>query len=298
MTTVDAANVQVFGVDGTSDDLDVPIKMVFREAQFVEDYQLCSINSINVGRVLFQCVHYIFLYFQIHGSDLEQRLPCYIPTGAAGHITSGCIARQLTGLDFELIACVNENDIIHRWLETGVFKAAGEVVQTTSNAMDIMMPYNIERLLYLLSGSDTHLVRQLMGDLESSGSFVTPPALRATAAKFMRSHRVTEEERMDMIRQVYTDSKFILCPHTATGVCGALRDASSHSTRPCVCLATATAAKFPKAVEKAGVSETPTQPASWKSLYESTEKDKSMGSDENWEAVLRQAIVSAYGKNA
>lgn len=47
-------NVHCYAVDGTSDDLDVPIKAVFSEPEYVAEHSLCSINSINWARILVQ----------------------------------------------------------------------------------------------------------------------------------------------------------------------------------------------------------------------------------------------------
>jgi hypothetical protein len=54
MSTVDAPNVHVVGVDGTSDDLDVPIRNVFNDAPFCAEHSIMSANSINVARILIQ----------------------------------------------------------------------------------------------------------------------------------------------------------------------------------------------------------------------------------------------------
>jgi threonine synthase len=54
MTTVHDENVHNFVVDGTSDDLDVPIKKIFADTNYVKKHNLCSINSINWARILVQ----------------------------------------------------------------------------------------------------------------------------------------------------------------------------------------------------------------------------------------------------
>jgi threonine synthase len=54
MVTVDAPNVHVIGVDGTSDDLDVPIRNVFLDGSYCERHHVMSANSINVARILIQ----------------------------------------------------------------------------------------------------------------------------------------------------------------------------------------------------------------------------------------------------
>ena len=71
-------------MDGTSDDLDIPIKKVFADTDFVEKHNLCSINSINWARILVQIAHYIYIYFQARKKTEKVRI--IVPTGAAGNI--------------------------------------------------------------------------------------------------------------------------------------------------------------------------------------------------------------------
>ena len=54
MTTVISGNVHNFAVEGTSDELDVPIKTVFADWEYKKRHNLCSINSLNWARVLVQ----------------------------------------------------------------------------------------------------------------------------------------------------------------------------------------------------------------------------------------------------
>ena len=52
-------------VDGSSDDLDIPIKRAYQDVEFVKKHNLFSINSINWARILIQMAHYYFAYFQV-----------------------------------------------------------------------------------------------------------------------------------------------------------------------------------------------------------------------------------------
>ena len=292
MTTVDEANVKVFGVDGTSDDLDEPIKQVFRDDAFVKKHNLCSINSINVGRVLFQCVHSLFCFFRAAKGDLKQSVRLYLPTGAGGNLCGGIIARRLSGLDLQFVVSVNENDIFHRWLTTGRFCPSKTVTPTSSSAMDIQSPYNIDRLLFFLSDGNTSLVRRLMDSLEQDGSFETPQALRGEAEKFLSSRRVTESERMSVMKDVWDSHDYLLCPHSAVGVHAALADIRAGSKCPAVCIATATIFKFPESASKAGISNLPAAPPAIASLAGKAEHQSFMPAGEDWEKLLRQAIES------
>ncbi|ROT85921.1 threonine synthase-like 2 [Penaeus vannamei] len=86
MTTVIEDNVHVYCVDGTSDELDEPIKRCFADEEFVAKHRLISINSINWGRIMAQVAHYFYTYYQLC-SFVGQPLKVVVPTGAAGNIT-------------------------------------------------------------------------------------------------------------------------------------------------------------------------------------------------------------------
>ncbi len=51
-------------VEGTSDDLDEPIKRVFADSSFASEHSLCSLNSINWARIMAQAAHFAFMYFE------------------------------------------------------------------------------------------------------------------------------------------------------------------------------------------------------------------------------------------
>ena len=52
--------------------------------------------------------------------------------------TAGLYAHKM-GLPVELVCAVNENDIVHRAISTGVFTMSELVQQTWSTAMDIQV---------------------------------------------------------------------------------------------------------------------------------------------------------------
>lgn len=66
MTSVIEDNVHVFRVEGTSDDLDAPIKSMFMDIPFKRRHHLTTINSINWGRVMVQTAHYVYSYLQVN----------------------------------------------------------------------------------------------------------------------------------------------------------------------------------------------------------------------------------------
>ncbi|KAK4306402.1 hypothetical protein Pmani_021781 [Petrolisthes manimaculis] len=172
MTTIMHDNVHIYRVEGNSDELDEPIKKCFRDESFVANHNLISINSINWGRVMVQIALYFYSYFRLCG-EVGEVVQLLVPTGAAGNITAGCIAQKM-GLPITMVATVNTNDIVARTLSCGDFSVKGEVVKSLAPAMDIQVPYNIERLLYLFTDQDRQRVRCLMEEFERENRVRVP----------------------------------------------------------------------------------------------------------------------------
>ena len=88
----------LFTVEGTSDDLDVPIKKVFSDTDFINKFNVCSINSINWARICVQIIHYIYCYFQCRQSP-DEKVKIIIPTGACGNV-SGIFFFSIRNIQF------------------------------------------------------------------------------------------------------------------------------------------------------------------------------------------------------
>ncbi|CAK9299041.1 unnamed protein product [Gordionus sp. m RMFG-2023] len=71
MTTVLDPNIHIFKVEGTCDDLDVPIHKCFQDPSLTDNpnFTLCCINSINLVRVLVQIVHHVYAYIKVSSVD-------------------------------------------------------------------------------------------------------------------------------------------------------------------------------------------------------------------------------------
>ena len=110
------ANVHVIGVQGTSDDLDVPIEACFRDAAFKSRHHLGSVNSVNIVRLLVQTVHFFYAYLRVEPAA-ARALPFAVPCGAGGHMAAGVLAIEM-GLPARILAATNANDALHRALST------------------------------------------------------------------------------------------------------------------------------------------------------------------------------------
>eukprot|EP00095_Tigriopus_kingsejongensis_P007045 maker-scaffold146_size311726-snap-gene-1.18 protein:Tk07045 transcript:maker-scaffold146_size311726-snap-gene-1.18-mRNA-1 annotation:"threonine synthase-like 2" len=255
MTTVMADNVHVYSGDGTSDDLDVPIKKVFQDESFVRTHNLCSINSINVARVLVQSVHYFYCFLQMQPKSSNAEMEFIVPTGACGNITGGLIARMM-GLPIKLVPVTNENDIVTRTLRDGNFSLAPDVHKSWACAIDIQCPYNLERIFYLVWNGDAQRVGQLMAEFESQGGLTLPSDLLEKLKPIITdSLSVSEKDILASIRACFEDHKYTICPHTAVGYFYASKSLPSGDGNQAaperVILSTASPLKFPEALDQA-----------------------------------------------
>jgi threonine synthase len=96
------------------------------------------------------------------------------------------------------VIATNDNDILARTLETGVYETRG-VIETTSPSMDIQVSSNFERLLFEASGRDASVVRGMQG-LRQSGRFTIgddaeddPQEIRRRDARRWRRRRPLSE---------------------------------------------------------------------------------------------------------
>ncbi|XP_054533975.1 threonine synthase-like 2 isoform X3 [Pan troglodytes] len=291
MTTVLKQNVHVFGVEGNSDELDEPIKTVFADVAFVKKHNLMSLNSINWSRVLVQMAHHFFAYFQCTPSLDTHPLPLVevvVPTGAAGNLAAGYIAQKI-GLPIRLVVAVNRNDIIHRTVQQGDFSLSEAVKSTLASAMDIQVPYNMERVFWLLSGSDSQVTRALMEQFERTQSVNLPKELHSKLSEAVTSVSVSDEAITQTMGRCWDENQYLLCPHSAVAVNYHYQqiDRQQPSTPRC-CLAPASAAKFPEAVLAAGL--TPETPAEIVALEHKETRCTLMRRGDNWMLMLRDTI--------
>lgn len=216
---VERPGVQALAVEGTFDDCQRMVKEAFADAR-PEAGRLSSANSINIGRLLPQTLYYVWAVARLGGPPVF-----VVPSGNLGNLTAGALAMR-AGLPVAgFVAAHNANDGFPRFLGGGDVPG-GASVRTLSNAMDVGVPSNLERLRSLFSDGD----------------------LRA----LVRGVAVTDAATLDAMRAVHEATGYLADPHTAVGLEAARRlRAAGDADRPVVVLSTAHPAKFPEAVEDA-----------------------------------------------
>jgi threonine synthase len=279
MTTVDAPNVHNVAIEGTFDDCQDLVKALFADEALRDRLRLGAMNSINWGRVLAQIPYYV---------DAARRVgPCdvVVPTGNFGNILAGWYAKRAGAPIERLVIASNSNDILARWVDTGVL-IASEVVPTLSPSMDIQVSSNHERLLFELNGRDGPRTADLLRRFRDIGSVETP------AAPGFLAGRATDDETLATIA-AYAARGYVADPHTAVGLHVAGRLALGVE-RPVVCMGTAHPAKFPDAVERAtGVR--PEMPERLAAVLEQPERYEVLPADLDW---LRRHVEDVTGQEA
>ncbi|XP_048876801.1 threonine synthase-like 2 isoform X1 [Brienomyrus brachyistius] len=292
MTTSLEDNVHVFAADGSSDDIDVPLRRLFADQDLVQNHGLMSLNSVNWARILVQLAH--FLYAYLHLSDLQkvkgQELPpieVVVPTGGAGNIAAGCIV-NLMGVPLRLVAMVNDNDIVHRVVQSGDYSMASSVKRTLAPAIDIQDPYNMERVLWLLSDKNGALVKDLMEEFQSSHRLQLPEKLHKKLSAFISSGSVTDEEIIDTMQRCWQENHYLLCPHSAVAAWYHYHAPALGPGESRCYIATASPAKFQEAVQKAGL--TLDLPKELRALEEMKTRYEKLEKGTDWEARLKERI--------
>ncbi|MDE1460466.1 threonine synthase [Spartinivicinus poritis] len=267
MTTVISDNVFNLAIDGNFDDCQAMVKTCFANQNFLQNKaRLVAVNSINWARIMAQVVYYF--YAAIHLGAPHRSVSFSVPTGNFGDIFAGYIARQM-GLPInQLVVATNRNDILHRFISGNQY-AKEQLHPTLSPSMDIMISSNFERLLFDLHGRDGQAIATLMEQFNVQGTMSIEPYRWEQAQQLFSSCRVSDEETVATIKQVYAETGYLLDPHTAIGVKAARRCRNSQ-VNPMITLATAHPVKFPDAIVQAGLAS-PELPHHLTDLFERQE---------------------------
>ncbi len=264
MVTQEGENVGVCAVNGNFDDAQTGVKRIFSDAALREKLAadgklLSSANSINWGRVLPQIVYYVSAYCDMLNAGavrMGETVNVCVPTGNFGNILAAYYAKCMGVPLGKLICASNSNDVLTEFIRTGVYDRNRPFYTTMSPSMDILISSNLERLLYLLSGSD-ETVRGYMWQLSETGRYEVSPELHEKIRDIFACGSCGETATADTIRNVFETHRYLIDTHTA--VAWDVLDAYRKETgdmRPAVVASTASAFKFCASVLPAlGVTE-------------------------------------------
>jgi|TARA_B100001971_G_scaffold85568_1_gene79096 threonine synthase len=213
-------NITSLEVNGSFDDCQRMVKQAFQDNELTESRAISSANSINIGRLLPQSVYYAWAWKKVNEPKIFS-----VPCGNFGNLTGGLLAKRM-GLPVEkFIAATNANDVFPKYLGGGEV-AAERAKQTISNAMDVSVPSNLERIKNLYNNE----VDQIKSDI-ISWSF-------------------SDDETKRTIKELKEEDNYLTDPHSAVGILGLNKyREETGSTQKGVILSTAHPGKFANVVE-------------------------------------------------
>ena len=305
MTTTGSQNAIVFSHDGSSDDLDLILRRIFRDGELRKRHILLSFNSIQTVRVLLNTVHFVYVYLRV-APNADKSVLISVPTGGVGNSAGGVIAAQM-GVPVKILSAVNENDVVHRAFKFGDFSTAKALVSTYAMSLDSVLPHNIERLFYYAMDGDTAALKKVMEDFEEKQKSVLPAKV-SKSFRCVLTASVDKEQCLETMKSVWREFGYALCPHTAVAWKPAVEYARSNglssgsekegesgaSSKSVVVFSTATPAKFPETLSLVGV---PVPHAPWVSELERREEKKLFLNKvaDDWEKILRETLASSEG---
>lgn len=260
MTTPADRNVHAVGIRGNFDDAQAAVKRIFADPKInaeaaAHGITLSSANSINTGRLVPQIAYYV-----LAGAKLGREFDVVVPSGNFGNILAAYYAKLLGSPIRKLVVASNINDVLARFVKTGVYDPGEKFTVTNSPSMDIRKSSNVERLLWILNDGDSGEVARLMNDLDTKGRYELNDAAKAKLTADFEGGVATPEETEAEMRRMREACGYLLDPHTAVATCVAKKLGYPKDGVPCVVAATATPYKFPETCLRAFGADVLTDP--------------------------------------
>ncbi len=248
MTCTGADNVFALAVDGTFDDAQACLKEIFGDQAFRMKHRLSAVNSINLARVLAQCVYYLHAWLKLPTSERDN-VEFVVPTGNFGNVLAGWMLQKMGVPIRGFRVATNQNDILYRMFTTGEYRV-GSVHPSLAPSMDIQVASNFERFIYFAVGRDPVKVREVMETFKRTGAY----RFEKFNADTFSASRCTDAEIPAIMQRVYRDHGYVADPHTAC----AFKELAPGRVN--VVLSTASPAKFPDTLRTA-IGIEPTDPS-------------------------------------
>ncbi len=256
MVTQKGSNVDVVAIHGNFDNAQSGVKAMFEDKELARElekkgYQFSSANSINIGRLIPQVVYYVYAYAKLLKNEEIQegeKINVVVPTGNFGNILAAYYAKQMGVPVNKLICASNENKVLFDFFRTGTYDRNREFMLTTSPSMDILISSNLERLIYLIAGSDADKNASFMKELKEKGSYEITEEMKEKLEDFDAGY-ASEIRTKETIHEIYEKTGYVIDTHTAVAahVCKEYKERTNDRTK-CVVASTASPYKFVKSV--------------------------------------------------
>jgi threonine synthase len=235
-------NVSAIPVDGNFDDCQRLAKSLLNDDNVRERFNLTSANSISLWRLLPQTVYYFYVWGELHKRFPDQNILFSVPSGNLGNLTAGLMAKRM-GLPVKMfIAGTNANNIFANIVGKGSSSGSLSNKHTLANSMDISVPSNLERILFLYGESPENIP-----DILLEKRSITPTVVENLREDVFGEDIITNEDIEAHIVRFWRRNNIVLEPHGVIGVAASFRYRQyfSDDTSIIAILETASPAKFP-----------------------------------------------------
>jgi threonine synthase len=141
----------------------------------------------------------------------------------------------------------------------GIYAKPPSLLPTIAPAIDIQVPYNLERLFFFIGNQSGEQCRKWMTEFEKHGRVEVPKDLIRKACPNILAGKCVQLEVKEAIFRCFESHRYVMDPHTAVGLVvaekilkrklmGLLPDRPLDT--PVACLATAHPAKFGETIKE------------------------------------------------
>lgn len=240
-------NIKALEVDGNFDDCQDMVKKAFLDKDLNGKMSLSSANSINIARLIPQTIFYAYAWALTQHN--KSSLVISVPSGNFGNITGAIIAKNMGIPISKLVASNNINDTFIYYLKNNILKY-NRSKKTISNAMDVSIPSNLERILELYKNKLNTLKKDIIG------------------------YSFNDRQTLECIEKYYLKYNYLLDPHSAIGMLG-LKKYENHRDINGIVISTAHPLKFAESIREP-MASTLSVPKSLKQILKSKKKSIKM----------------------
>lgn len=178
---------------------------------------LTTANSLNIARLIPQIAVYFHAYGQLLRQDHIQpgeAVNFVIPAGNFGNALAAWYAAEMGLPVARLILATNRNRALLDIVKHGKVRPNRKANHTMTPGMDVLMPANIERLLYHVASPP----QKYVPFFEQGKDFALDAADLETIGERFAVGAIDEEPTMRAIRRIYDETDYLVDPHTAAGM--------------------------------------------------------------------------------
>lgn len=190
-------------------------------ADLIEQYwfeieiEAWSFNSVNIGRIDGQSIYHMVTSFITQAQSDIKTVNEVIPSGNFGHVYGTLQAKMMWANINKIVVSTNENDAIYRLIKYGKYKMAEDEISCPSVSMIIRYWSNVERLLRVVCGDER--TKKLMEKFNAWEEIeLTSQEFKyMTQDLWLVSYKVSIEDELMTMREVWLMHNRLICPHTA-----------------------------------------------------------------------------------